>query len=226
MKLSYSWLQDYLKCSLTPAQIAEAMTSIGIEVDSLEETEAVPGGLNGVVVAKVLTCEPHPDSDHLHVTTVDTGSGEPLTVVCGAPNVAAGQKVLFAQIGTVLPGDFKIKKSKIRGVESMGMICAEDELGIGTSHEGIIVLPEDAVIGTPAKEYLHLETQAVIEYEITANRVDAASHWGVARDLYAWCKLNNIPCELREPEVRWPMLSSRSSEPAIPVEVLDGEGAP
>lgn len=226
MKLSYSWLQDYLKCSLTPAQIAEAMTSIGIEVDSVEESEAVPGGLNGVVVAKVLTCEPHPDSDHLHITTVDAGGGEPLTVVCGAPNVAAGQKVLFAQIGTVLPGDFKIKKSKIRGVESMGMICAEDELGIGTSHEGIMVLPDDAVIGTPAKEYLHLETQAVIEYEITANRVDAASHWGVARDLYAWCKLNNIPCELCKPEAGWPIGSAMTDGPSIPVEVLDGAGAP
>lgn len=234
MKLSYSWLQDYLKCSLTPAQIAEAMTSIGIEVDSLEETEAVPGGLNGVVVAKVLTCDPHPDSDHLHITTVDAGNGEPLTVVCGAPNVAAGQKVLFAQIGTVLPGDFKIKKSKIRGVESMGMICAEDELGIGTSHAGIMVLPDDAVIGTPAKEYLHLETQAVIEYEITANRVDAASHWGVARDLYAWCKLNKIPCELVPPlkdgvpgmcELGWPVEPAMTGD-AIPVEVLDGEGAP
>ena len=238
MKLSYSWLQDYLKCSLTPAQIAEAMTSIGIEVDSLEESEAVPGGLNGVVVAKVLTCEPHPDSDHLHITTVDAGSGEPLTVVCGAPNVAAGQKVLFAQIGTVLPGDFKIKKSKIRGVESMGMICAEDELGIGTSHEGIMVLPEDAVIGTPAKDYLHLETQAVIEYEITANRVDAASHWGVARDLYAWCKLNKVPCELVPPledgepgdcvrgDFSASLRSGRNDSGTIPVEVLDGEGAP
>ena len=196
MKLSYSWLKDYLKCELTPAQVAEAMTSIGIEVDGVEESEEIPGGLAGVVVAEVLTCEPHPDSDHLHITTVNTGSGEPVTVVCGAPNVVAGQKVLLAQIGTVLPGDFKIKKSKIRGVESFGMICAEDELGIGTSHEGIMVLPADAVPGTPAKEFLHLKTEAVIEYEITANRVDAASHWGVARDLYAWCKLNGVPCEL------------------------------
>lgn len=196
MKLSYSWLKDYLKCDLTPAQVAEAMTSIGIEVDGVEESEEIPGGLAGVVVAEVLTCVPHPDSDHLHVTTVNTGSGEPVTVVCGAPNVAAGQKVLLAQIGTVLPGDFKIKKSKIRGVESFGMICAEDELGIGTSHDGIMVLPSEAVPGTPAKEYLHLKTEAVIEYEITANRVDAASHWGVARDLYAWCVLNKVPAEL------------------------------
>ena len=201
MKLSYNWLKEYLKCDLTVQQIAEAMTSIGIEVDGVEEEERVPGGLAGVVVAEVLECEAHPDSDHLHITKVSTGEGEPLTVVCGAPNVAAGQKVLFAQIGTVLPGDFKIKKSKIRGVESFGMICAEDELGIGTSHDGIMVLPSDAVAGTPAKEYLGLESTAVIEYEITANRVDAASHWGVARDLYAYLKLNGIPCELVRPDV-------------------------
>ena len=223
MKLSYSWLKDYLKCELTPAQVAEAMTSIGIEVDGVEESEEIPGGLAGVVVAKVLECEPHPDSDHLHITKVDDGSGEPLTVVCGAPNVAAGQKVLFARIGTVLPGDFKIKKSKIRGVESMGMICAEDELGIGTSHEGIMVLPDSAVPGTPAKEYLQLKTEAVIEYEITANRADAASHWGVARDLYAWCVFNGIPAELNLPDV-----DDIPSAPgqAVPVEVLDTDGAP
>ena len=223
MKLSYSWLKDYLKCELSPAQIAEAMTSIGIEVDGVEEQEKVPGGLAGVVVAKVLECEAHPNSDHLHITRVDDGTGEPLVVVCGAPNVAAGQKVLFARIGAVLPGDFKIKKSKIRGVESFGMICAEDELGIGESHDGIMVLPDDAVIGTPAKEYLHLETEAVIEYEITANRVDAASHWGVARDLYAWMKLRGIPCELVRPSVD----AFREGEgDGLDVEVLDADGAP
>ena len=234
MKLSYSWLKDYLKCDLTPSQVAEAMTSIGIEVDSVEETEEIPGGLAGVVVAKVLECEPHPDSDHLHITKVDAGAGEPLTIVCGAPNVAAGQKVLLAQIGTVLPGDFKIKKSKIRGVESLGMICAEDELGIGTSHEGIMVLPESAVVGTPAKEYLHLKTEAVIEYEITANRPDAASHWGVVRDLYAWCVFNGIPCKLEaplpeclpgnDPDVTG--LVEDASAPGLDLEVLDSEGAP
>ena len=223
MKLSYSWLKDYLKCELSPAQIAEAMTSIGIEVDGVEEQEKVPGGLAGVVVAKVLECEVHPNSDHLHITRVDDGTGEPLVVVCGAPNVAAGQKVLFARIGAVLPGDFKIKKSKIRGVESFGMICAEDELGIGESHDGIMVLPDDAVVGTPAKEYLHLETEAVIEYEITANRVDAASHWGVARDLYAWMKLRGIPCELVRPSVD----AFREGEgKGLDVEVLDADGAP
>lgn len=223
MKLSYSWLKDYLKCELSPAQIAEAMTSIGIEVDGVEEQEKVPGGLAGVVVAKVLECEVHPNSDHLHITRVDDGTGEPLVVVCGAPNVAAGQKVLFARIGAVLPGDFKIKKSKIRGVESFGMICAEDELGIGENHDGIMVLPDDAVIGTPAKEYLHLETEAVIEYEITANRVDAASHWGVARDLYAWMKLRGISCELVRPSVD---AFREGAGNGLDVEVLDADGAP
>ena len=223
MKLSYSWLKDYLKCELSPAQIAEAMTSIGIEVDGVEEQEKVPGGLAGVVVAKVLECEAHPNSDHLHITRVDDGTGEPLVVVCGAPNVAAGQKVLFARIGAGLPGDFKIKKSKIRGVESFGMICAEDELGIGESHDGIMVLPDDAVVGTPAKEYLHLETEAVIEYEITANRVDAASHWGVARDLYAWMKLRGISCELVRPSVD---AFREGAGNGLDVEVLDADGAP
>ena len=223
MKLSYNWLKEYLKCDLTPQEVAEAMTSIGIEVDGVEEQERIPGGLAGVVVAQVLTCEAHPDSDHLHITTVDAGAGDPLTVVCGAPNVAAGQKVLFAQIGTVLPGDFKIKKSKIRGVESFGMICAEDELGIGESHEGIMVLPADAVVGTPAKEYLHLETEAVIEYEITANRIDAASHWGVARDLYAWLRLNDRPCELLRPSVE---SFREGAGEGVGIEVLDSEGAP
>ena len=224
MKLSYSWLKEYLECDLAPQQIADAMTSIGIEVDSVSEEEEIPGGLAGVVVAEVLECEAHPNSDHLHITKVNDGTGEPLTVVCGAPNVAAGQKVLFARLGAVLPGDFKIKKSKIRGVESFGMICAEDELGIGNSHDGIKVLPADAVLGTSAKEYLHLKSDAVIEYEITANRVDAASHIGVARDLYAYMKLNNIPCRFAYPDVS--AFKEGEGEGAIPVEVLDTDGAP
>ena len=223
MKLSYSWLKEYLKCDLTPDQVAEAMTSIGIEVDSVETQEVIPGGLKGVVVAQVLTCEAHPDSDHLHITTVNDGSPEPVQVVCGAPNVAAGQKVLFATLGTVLPGDFKIKKSKIRGVESFGMICAEDELGIGASHDGIMVLPEDAVVGTPAKEYLQLKDEAVIEYEITANRIDAASHIGVARDLYGYLKSRDIPCELTLPSVD---AFQEGEGESMPVEVLDSKGAP
>lgn len=223
MKLSYNWLKDYLESDLTPQQIADAMTAIGIEVDGVEEQEEIPGGLAGVVVAEVLECEAHPDSDHLHITKVDDGTGEPLTVVCGAPNVAAGQKVLFARIGAVLPGDFKIKKSKIRGVESFGMICAEDELGIGNDHAGIKVLPADAPVGTSAKDYLHLKTEAVIEYEITANRVDAASHIGVARDLYAWMTLNNIPCSFKYPSVEaWKPGEGKG----IPVEVQDAAAAP
>ena len=223
MKLSYNWLKEYLKCDLTPEQVAEAMTSIGIEVDSVEMQEVIPGGLAGVVVAQVLTCEVHPDSDHLHITTVNDGSPEPVQVVCGAPNVAAGQKVLFARIGTVLPGDFKIKKSKIRGVESFGMICAEDELGIGASHAGIMVLPADAVVGTPAKEYLQLKDEAVIEYEITANRIDAASHIGVARDLYGYLKSRDIPARLCIPSVD---AFQEGEGESIPVEVLDTAGAP
>ena len=223
MKLSYNWLKDYLEFDLTPAQVADAITSIGIEVDSVEEQEEIPGGLAGVVVAEVLECEPHPDSDHLHVTKVDAGDGNPVTVVCGAPNVAAGQKVLFATLGTVLPGDFKIKKSKIRGIESFGMICAADELGIGEDHSGIMVLEPEAVVGTPAKDYLHLKTEAVIEYEITANRVDAASHIGVARDLYAWLKLNDIPCRYHLPDVS---AFCEGEGEGIPVEVLDPDGAP
>lgn len=223
MKLSYNWLKDYLKCDLTPQQVADAMTSIGIEVDGIEESEAIPGGLAGVVVAEVLECGPHPDSDHLHITSVNDGTGTHLPVVCGAPNVAAGQKVLFARIGAVLPGDFKIKKSKIRGVESLGMICAEDELGIGTSHEGIMVLPQDAKVGTSAKDYLHLESEAVIEYEITANRVDASSHWGVARDLYAYMRFNDIPCELVKPSS--PEIVS-GPDRGLGVEVQDSDGAP
>ena len=223
MKLSYNWLKDYLDFDLTPQQVADAITSIGIEVDSVEEQEEIPGGLKGVVVAEVVECEPHPDSDHLHITKVNAGTGELLTVVCGAPNVAAGQKVLFAQLGTVLPGDFKIKKSKIRGVESFGMICAADELGIGEDHSGIMVLEPEAVVGTPAAEYLHLKKEAVIEYEITANRVDAASHIGVARDLYAYLKLRNIPCNLHYPDVS----AFREGEgEGIPVDVLDAQGAP
>ena len=223
MKLSYNWLKDYLVSDLTPQQIADAMTDIGIEVDSVEEQEEIPGGLAGVVVARVLECAAHPDSDHLHITKVDDGTGEPLTVVCGAPNVAAGQKVLFARIGTVLPGDFKIKKSKIRGVESFGMICAEDELGIGNDHAGIMVLPEEAVVGTPAKDYLGLKTEAVIEYEITANRVDAASHIGVARDLYAWMVAHDVPCSFAYPSIDgW----KDGEGEAMPVEVLDATASP
>ena len=178
-----------------------------------------------MIVAEVVECVEHPDSDHLHITKLNTGEGELLQVVCGAPNVAAGQKVLLATVGTVLGEDFKIKKSKIRGVESFGMICAEDELGIGASHDGIMVLDPDAVPGTPAKDYLNLETDAIIEIGLTANRIDAASHIGVARDLYAYLKLNNIDCELILPDVS-AFEEGDGTEEAIPVEVLAADGAP
>ena len=213
-------MKEYLECGLTPQEIADAMTSIGIEVDSVSEEEKL---CPEVVVAEVKECVMHPDSDHLHVTKVDDGTGELITVVCGAPNVAAGQKVLFARIGAVLPGDFKIKKSKIRGVESFGMICAEDELGIGNDHSGIKVLPADAPVGVTARDYLGLKSEAVIEYEITANRVDAASHVGVARDLYAYLKLNGIPCSFSYPDVS---AFAEGEGEAIPVEVQDVDGAP
>lgn len=170
MNISYKWLKEYVDFDLTPQEVCAALTSGGLEVDALEEVQTVKGGLKGLYVGKVLTCEAHPNSDHLHVTTVDLGHGEPSQIVCGAPNVAAGQKVIVADLGCVLyDGDkeFVIKKSKLRGVESSGMICAEDEIGVGTDHQGIIVLPEDAVVGTPAAEYYHLESDWVIEIDIT-----------------------------------------------------------
>ena len=204
MNISYKWLKEYVDFDLTPQEVCDALTSTGLEVDALEEVQSVKGGLKGLYVGKVLTCEIHPDSDHLHVTTVDLGKGDPQQIVCGAPNVAAGQKVIVADLGCVLyDGDkeFVIKKSKLRGVESFGMICAEDEIGIGTSHDGIIVLPEDAVVGTPAAEYYHLESDWLIEVDITANRADALSHWGVARDLYAWLKQNGYQTAMHKPSV-------------------------
>ena len=203
MEISYKWLKEYVDFDLTPQETADVLTSCGLEVDSLEEVQTIKGGLKGLYVGKVLTCEMHPNSDHLHITTVDLGKGEPQQIVCGAPNVAAGQKVIVADLGCVLyDGDkeFVIKKSKLRGVESNGMICAEDEIGVGTSHDGIIVLPEDALVGQPAAEYYHLESDWVIEIDITANRSDALSHWGVARDLYAWLKRNGYNTSLHRPD--------------------------
>ena len=203
MEISYKWLKEYVDFDLTPQETADALTSCGLEVDALEEVQTIKGGLKGLYVGKVLTCELHPNSDHLHITTVDLGKAEPQQIVCGAPNVAAGQKVIVADLGCVLyDGDkeFVIKKSKLRGVESLGMICAEDEIGVGTSHDGIIVLPEDAPVGQPAAEYYHLESDWVIEIDITANRSDALSHWGVARDLYAWLKRNGHATSLHRPD--------------------------
>ena len=189
MNVSLNWLKDYLKIDQSTEEICKILTSIGLEVGGYEEFEAVKGGLKGLVIGKVLTCEAHPDSDHLHVTTVDLGTGEPEQIVCGAPNVAAGQKVVVATVGTTLyKGDeeFVIKKSKIRGVASNGMICAEDEIGIGTSHDGIMVLPEDTPVGMPAADYFKVYRDSVIEVDITPNRIDGASHLGVARDLAAY----------------------------------------
>ena len=189
MNVSLNWLKDYLKIDQSTEEICKILTSIGLEVGGYEEFEAVKGGLKGLVIGKVLTCEAHPDSDHLHVTTVDLGTGEPEQIVCGAPNVAAGQKVVVATVGTTLyKGDeeFMIKKSKIRGVASNGMICAEDEIGIGTSHDGIMVLPEDTPVGMPAADYFKVYRDSIIEVDITPNRIDGASHLGVARDLAAY----------------------------------------
>ena len=203
MNISYKWLKEYVDFDLTAQQVADALTSTGLEVDALEEVQSIRGGLKGLYVGKVLTCEAHPNSDHLHVTTVDLGKGEPSQIVCGAPNVAAGQKVIVADLGCVLydgDNEFVIKKSKLRGVESNGMICAEDEIGIGNDHSGIIVLPEDAVVGTPAAEYYNLESDWLIEVDITANRADGLSHWGVARDLYAWLKSNGYETSLHRPD--------------------------
>lgn len=202
MNISFKWLKEYVDFDLTPQQVADALTSSGLEVDALEEVQSIRGGLKGLYVGQVLTCEMHPNSDHLHVTTVDLGRENPSQIVCGAPNVAAGQKVIVADLGCVLyDGDkeFLIKKSKLRGVESNGMICAEDEIGVGTSHDGIIVLPDDTPVGMTAAEYYHLESDWVIEVDVTANRADALSHYGVARDLYAWLKANGYETSLHRP---------------------------
>ena len=202
MNISYNWLKEYVDFTLTPDEVAAALTSIGLETGSVEEVQTIKGGLEGIVIGEVLTCEPHPNSDHMHVTTVNLGEGDPVQIVCGATNVAAGQKVVVATLGTKLyDGDecFTIKKSKLRGVESNGMICAEDEIGIGTSHEGIIVLPADAVPGTPAKDYYNIKSDYVLEVDITPNRADACSHYGVARDLYAYLKQNGYATSLCRP---------------------------
>ena len=228
MNVSYNWLKEYVSFDLSPERVARILTFIGLEVEEINTVEDIPGGLEGVVVAEVVECVPHPDSDHLHITKVRTSKdGELLQIVCGAPNVAAGQKVLLATVGTSLPAPdgtrIKIKKSKIRGAESFGMICAEDELGIGTSHDGIMVLEPEAVVGTPAREYLHLGSDTVFTIGLTPNRVDGASHIGVARDFSAWLRLNGLGGELTLPDVS----SFREGEgESIPIEVLSHDGAP
>lgn len=228
MNVSYNWLKEYVSFDLSPERVAQILTFIGLEVEEISTVEDIPGGLEGVVVAEVVECVPHPDSDHLHITKVRvTRDGELLQVVCGAPNVAAGQKVLLATVGTNLPApdgtSVKIKKSKIRGAESFGMICAEDELGIGTSHDGIMVLEPEAEVGTPAKDYLHLGSDTVFSIGLTPNRVDGASHIGVARDLSAWLKLNGLGGELTLPDVS---AFQEGDGESIPVEVISHDGAP
>ena len=227
MNISYNWLRDYLPFDLTPDEVAAALTSIGLETGSVETVQSVRGGLAGLVTGRVLTCTAHPNSDHLHLTTVDVGGDEPLKIVCGAPNVAAGQMVVVAVIGAKLyDGDkeFVIKKSKIRGEESFGMICAEDEIGVGVSHDGIIVLPADTPVGLPAAEYYKVETDHVLEVDITPNRVDATSHYGVARDLAAYLQQRGTPVALQRPSTEGFGMDDPS--PAIVIESVDSEGCP
>ena len=224
MNISYNWLKEYLDFDLQPDEVAAALTSIGLETGSVEEVQTIKGGLEGLVVGEVLTCVDHPNSDHLHITTVNVGGEEPLQIVCGAPNVAAGQKVVVAVNGTKLyDGDecLTIKRSKIRGVESNGMICAEDEIGVGTDHSGIIVLPADVAVGTLAKDYYNVKSDYVLEVDITPNRVDATSHFGVARDLAAYLKQNGKAAHLKRPSVEGFQIDDET--PAIEVVVENTE---
>lgn len=227
MNISYNWLKEYVDFNLTPEETATALTSIGLEVGSVEERQAVKGGLKGLCVGQVETCEKHPDSDHMHVCQVNIGKETPLQIVCGAPNVACRQKVIVATIGTVLyDGDnaFTIKRSKLRGIESYGMLCAEDEIGIGNNHDGIIVLPEDTPIGMLASEYYKLESDYIIEVDITPNRADACSHYGVARDLYAWLKQNGYETSLHRPSDKNFLVDNHNLE--IDVKIEDKERCP
>ncbi|NPA45524.1 MAG: phenylalanine--tRNA ligase subunit beta [Chlorobi bacterium] len=204
MKISYNQLKQYIDIDLKPEELSKILTDIGLEVEGLEEFESVKGGLEGLVIGEVKTCEKHPNADKLSVTTVDVGTGELLPIVCGAPNVAAGQKVIVATVGTTLydgDNDFKIKKGKIRGEVSLGMICAEDEIGLGNSHDGILVLPEDVKTGTLAKDYFEIEKDTIFEIGLTPNRADGASHLGVARDLLAYFKHIGKNVELKKPDV-------------------------
>ncbi|MEM8909788.1 MAG: phenylalanine--tRNA ligase subunit beta, partial [Bacteroidota bacterium] len=206
MKISLNWLKDYLTIDLSAEKVAEVLTDIGLEEEGMETIESIKGGLKGVVVGLVKTCKQHPNADRLSLTTVDVGTGEDLQIVCGAPNVAAGQKVMVATVGTVLHfadgKELKIKKGKIRGEVSQGMICAEDELGVGDSHDGIIVLPDEVEIGTPARSYFEIETDMVYDIGLTPNRSDATSHTGVAKDLAAALKINYAHTgEVRMPDV-------------------------
>lgn len=229
MHISYNWLKNYVNTGKTPEELSVLLTDCGLEVEGLEKVEAVPGGLKGVVVGKVLSSVQHPNADRLVLTSVDAGGDDPLPIVCGAPNVREGQKVLVATVGTTLyseKGPFEIKKAKIRGEHSEGMICAEDELGLGDSHEGIMVLPEDAPVGMPAAEYLALEEDWMFEIGLTPNRIDAASHIGVARDVVA---VLNHKHNKRDYRVLWPDVSGfKPDNDQMPVEVRieDPEACP
>lgn len=230
MKISLNWLKSYIDTSLKAEEIANILTHIGLEVEGMEQIESIRGGLEGLVIGKVLTCEQHPNADKLHVTTVDLGQEEPLQIVCGAPNVAAGKKVVVATINTMLypTGEaegFKIKKSKIRGVASFGMLCAEDEIGIGTDHAGIILLPEDTPVGIPAREYYQIEDDYLLEIGLTANRADAMSHYGVARDLAVYLQSHDMPYKLNLPDVS-AFQAGNVTDKSVQVEVLNHEAAP
>ena len=226
MKVSYNWLKDYVDFSLSPEKLSEVLTDTGLEVEGLHKVEAVKGGLNGVVIGKVESCEKHPDADRLNVTTVDVGAEEKLQIVCGAPNVAAGQKVVVATVGTTLypnPDEaFKIKKAKIRGIESFGMICAEDELGLGKSHDGIMILPDSVNVGEAASSLFNLEDDYLIEIGLTPNRADAMGHIGVARDIVAFLNVHeNSDTSLKMPSIEGFGVDSNSLEIAVSVEDED-----
>ncbi len=212
MKISYNWLKQYINTDLPAETVATMLTDCGLEVEGIERNETIKGGLKGVVVGEVKTKEKHPDADRLSITTVDVGTGTLLNIVCGAPNVEAGQKVIVATIGAMLyptTGEpFEIKKSKIRGAASEGMICAEDEIGLGSSHAGILILEEDAKIGMPASEYFKIEEDYVFEIGLTPNRADAASHIGVARDLVAIIAIRHQDYERSYPELTLPSVNS------------------
>lgn len=204
MNISYEWLKKYINLDIEPEEVSKILTSIGLEVGCVEEVQTIKGGLEGLVVGEVLEAEDHPDSDHLHVAKVNVGAEEPLQIVCGAANCRKGLKTIVATIGTKLySGDdcFTIKRSKLRGVESFGMLCAEDEIGVGESHDGIIELPADVKVGTLAKDYYNVKSDYLIEVDITPNRVDATSHFGVARDLAAYFALHNPEFKLQKPDV-------------------------
>tara|TARA_R110002049_G_scaffold609_8_gene3481 strand:+ start:804 stop:3230 length:2427 start_codon:yes stop_codon:yes gene_type:complete len=228
MKISYNWLKQFLQTDWEAVKTGELLTDLGLEVEGIETKESIKGSLKGIVVGKVLTCVQHPNADRLKVTTVDLGSGEPVQIVCGAPNVAAGQKVPVATIGTTLYDEkgegFKIKKGKIRGEESHGMICAEDELGLGKGHEGILVLDEVLEAGTPAAEVFNIEIDEIFEIGLTPNRSDAMSHFGVARDLRAGLMQQDINLELISPSVSDFHVDERTLR--FDVEVENKEQAP